>query len=160
MIWDMAAPSGRQGPPGAAFLLSQIGAHAAQRFAQRIAELDLTPAQAGLLRAIAGGPGRSQQAIAAELGTPATRLVAMIDDLERRGVLERRRNPGDRRLYAIHLTDDGAKLLGRLGRAAEAHTAELTKALDDDERRHLRELLLRIAEQQELTPGVHPGYRG
>ena len=156
----MAPSVGRNGPPGVGFLLSQLGAHAAQRFAQRIAELDLTPPQAGLLRAIAVGPGRSQQAIAAELGTPATRLVAMIDELERRGVLERRRNPDDRRLHAIHITEDGGKLLGRIGRAAEAHTAELTRALDDDERQQLRKLLLRIAEDQALTPGVHPGYRG
>lgn len=155
----MASSVGRQGPPGVGFLISQLGAHAAQRFAQRIADLDLTPPQAGLLRAIAGQPGRSQQAIAAQLGTPATRLVAMIDDLERRGVLERRRNPDDRRLHAIHLTAEGTKLLGRLGRAAQAHTAELTTALDDDERDQLQKLLLRIAEQQELTPGVHPGYR-
>lgn len=149
----------RAGSDGSAFLLAQLGAHAAQRFAERIAELDLTPPQAGLLRSIAGQPGRSQQAIAAELGTPATRLVAMIDELEGRGVLERRRNPDDRRLYAIHLTDEGTKLLARLGRAAQAHTAELTKALDDAERRQLGELLARVAEQQELTPGVHPGYR-
>lgn len=155
----MTATADRHGPPGVAFLIAQIGAHAAQRFAERIAELDLTPPQAGLMRAIVRDPGRSQQAIAAELGTPATRLVAMIDGLERRGVLERRRNPDDRRLHAIHPTPEGMKLLGRLGRAAEAHTADLTKALDDDERRQLRALLARIADQQGLTPGVHPGYR-
>lgn len=154
----MASP-GHGGPPGVAFLLSQLGAHASQQFARRIGEIGLTPQQAGLLRAIAAAPGRSQQAIAAELGTPATRLVAMIDDLEKRGVLERRRNPDDRRLHAIHLTPDGAKLLDRLRRTARAHSADLTESLDETETQQLQALLLRIADQQGLTPGVHPGYR-
>lgn len=69
------------GPGGTAFLIAQLGAHAAQRFAERLDELDLTPPQAGLLRAIADGPGRSQQALAAQLGTKATRLVALLDGL-------------------------------------------------------------------------------
>ena len=47
---------------GSAFLLAQVGAHAAQRFTERIGELDLTPAQVGLLRLVASRPGQSQQA--------------------------------------------------------------------------------------------------
>jgi DNA-binding MarR family transcriptional regulator len=145
--------------PGAAFLLTQLGAHAARRFAERVAELDLTPPQAGLLRAVARGPGQSQQSLAAHLGTPPTRLVALVDGLEERGVLERRRNPGDRRLHAIHLTPDGEKLLREVGRVAAAHDAAVLAALDDDERAQLRALLVRVAGQQGLTEGVHPGYR-
>ena len=90
------------GAPGSAFLLTQLGTYAAQEFAKRVAELDLTPPQAGLLRAISLEPGRSQQALARHLGTPATRLVALVDGLEQRGLVERRRNPDDRRLYAVH----------------------------------------------------------
>lgn len=145
--------------PGAAFLLAQLGAHAARRFAERITELDLTPPQAGLLRAVAVRPGQSQQALAAHLGTPPTRLVALVDGLEERGVVERRRNPDDRRLHALHLTPAGEELLGEIARVAAAHDDAVLAALDGTERAALRALLARLAADQGLTEGVHPGYR-
>lgn len=146
--------------PGSAFLLTQIGAHAATRFGRRIAELDLTPPQTGLLRAVAQTPGQSQQAMARHLGTPASRLVALVDGLDERGLLERRRNPDDRRLHALHVTDAGRDLLRRIGEVARAHDDEICAALSADERATLTALLGRIAADQGLTPGVHPGYRG
>jgi DNA-binding MarR family transcriptional regulator len=149
----------KEGPGSTAFLLAQLGAHAARRFTERITALDLTPPQAGLLRAVAREPGRSQQALAAQLGTPATRLVALVDGLERRGVIERRRNPDDRRLHAVFLTDSGQQLIRQIGHVATAHGQDLTAALDEAERQQLHSLLARIAEQQQLTPRVHPGYR-
>jgi DNA-binding MarR family transcriptional regulator len=142
-----------------AFLLSQLGVHAAAAFAERIAELDLTPPQTGLLRLVAQEPGLSQQAVAARLGMPASRLVALVDGLDERGLLERRRNPEDRRLHALHLTAAGAELLGRIGVVGKRHDEALTAALTPQERETLRGLLERIADEQGLTPGVHPGYR-
>ncbi|MFP5021277.1 MarR family winged helix-turn-helix transcriptional regulator [Pseudonocardia phyllosphaerae] len=144
---------------GSAFLLAQIGAHAAARYAERVAALDLTPPQTGLLRAVAVEPGRSQQALATHLGMPASRLVALVDGLADRDLLERRRNPDDRRLHALHLTDAGEAMLSRIGRVAHAHDDALLAALDDTERATLHRLLTRIADDQGLTPGVHPGYR-
>lgn len=148
-----------EAPVGAAFLLTQLGAHAAQRFAQRVSELDLTPPQCGLLRAVATAPGRSQQALAAHLGTPPTRLVALVDGLEQRGLVERRRNPDDRRLYALSLTPAGEALTAELGRVAREHEDAVLAALGADERARLIELLRRVAADQGLTAGVHPGYR-
>jgi DNA-binding MarR family transcriptional regulator len=144
---------------GSAFLLAQLGAHAAARFADRIAGLDLTPAQAGLLRLIAREPGQSQQAIAGQLGTPASRLVLLVDELEERGLIERRRNPGDRRHYALYLTPAGGEFMKELGQVGAAHEDDICAALDPAERQDLNRLLRRVADQQGLTPGVHPGYR-
>ena len=144
---------------GNAFLLAQIGAHAAQEFARRVTELDLTPAHAGLLRLIAWQPGQSQQVLAQQLGTPASRLVRLVDALEERGVVERRRNPADRRNYALYLTDEGTAFMRRLGQIAAAHEDDICAALPAPERALLNQLLARIAEQQGLAPGVHPGYR-
>lgn len=150
-----ASPPG----PGAAFLLAQLGAYAAAQFTGRVAELDLAPAQAGLLRAVAATPGQSQQTLAQHLGTPPSRLVSLVDALEKRGLLERRRNPDDRRLYALHLTRGGQQLLTTIGKIARTHDDAMCGSLDPTERDQLRTLLTRIADDHDLTPGVHPGYR-
>jgi DNA-binding MarR family transcriptional regulator len=151
--------AGPSNGPGVAFLLAQLGAHAAARFAERIAELDLTPPQTGLLRAVSATPGKSQQALARQLRTPPSRLVALVDDLDERGVLERRRNLADRRLHALYVTDAGAALLRKIGQVARAHDDAVCASLDPAERNQLRALLGRIADEQGLAPGVHPGYR-
>jgi DNA-binding MarR family transcriptional regulator len=148
-----------RGPSGSAFLLAQLGAHAAARFADRVSVLGLTPAQAGLLRLIAREPGQSQQAVARQLGTPPSRLVLLVDELEGRGLIERRRNPGDRRHHALYLTAEGGQFMKELGQAGAAHENDICAALDPAERQALNRLLSRIANQQGLTPGVHPGYR-
>jgi DNA-binding MarR family transcriptional regulator len=146
-------------PPGAAFLLTAVGTHAAARFAERVAALDVTPPQVGLLCAIAATPGQSQQAAAQLLQTPPSRLVALVDALADRGLVERRRNPTDRRLHALHLTDEGQEILRRIEALGREHDDAICAALDAGERKALREMLERIAADQGLTPGVHPGYR-
>ncbi|HEX4214293.1 MAG TPA: MarR family winged helix-turn-helix transcriptional regulator [Candidatus Dormibacteraeota bacterium] len=149
----------RPGHLGNAFLIAQLGAHGARRYAERIAALDLTPPQVGVLVAIARNPGRSQLALAGDLQTPPTRLVTLLDALEERGAVERRRNPDDRRNNAIHLTQAGGRLMAEIGAASVAHELDFTAALDEEERGRLRALLTRIADQQGLIPGVHPGMR-
>lgn len=146
-------------PAGCAFLLTQLGTHAASAFAERVSRLDLTPPQTGLLRVVAIDPGRSQQALAQQLGTPATRLVALVDGLEQRGLLERRRNPQDRRLHAVHLGPSGAELMAEVRDVAREHEDAVLAPLDTEERTRLRELLGKLADAHGLTPGVHPGYR-
>ncbi|MFJ8164925.1 MarR family winged helix-turn-helix transcriptional regulator [Streptomyces sp. NPDC096136] len=154
-----AGPAPATGPRGAAFLLAQIGAHAAARFAERVGHLGLVPADVGLLRMIAAQPGRSQRALAEELGVVPSRVVTLIDNLEGKDLVERRRSTEDRRNYELHLTAEGTRLLGAVSRAAATHEDALLAALDPEQRTHLSGLLARIAAEQGLTPGVHPGYR-
>jgi DNA-binding MarR family transcriptional regulator len=89
----------------------------------------------------------------------APRLVALIDELEDRDLVTRARDPDDRRNYAITLTDDGRRTLAELAGVAREHELAITAALDDDERAQLAGLLRRLAEEQGLAPGVHPGFR-
>ncbi len=146
-------------PPSTAFLLTQVGTHAANRFAERVAELGVTPPQVGLLRHIASNAGLSQQAVAEHLGMPPSRIVGLVDDLESRNILERKRDPQDRRNHALHLTPQGMKLLADLAVVGKEHEAEITAALDERHRSALRRALEMIASDQGLTPGVHPGFR-
>jgi DNA-binding MarR family transcriptional regulator len=144
---------------GLAFLLAQVGAHSAERFAERLAPLKLTPPHVGILKVITQSDGLSQQALSEKLGMYASRLVVILDELEKRGLLERRDSPADRRSYALYLTDAGHEAVGQIGRVSREHQESLCAALNESERAQLNQLLRRIADQQQLTPGVHPGYR-
>jgi DNA-binding MarR family transcriptional regulator len=148
-------PRGNDSP---AFLLAQLGAHAAWKFAERLSALDLAPPHAGILRFVSGSGGISQQALAGNLRILPSRLVILIDQLEERGLVERRADPADRRSYALHLTDKGGETLKAIGRLARDHQDALLVSLTTDERDVLASLLRRVADQQGLRPGVHPGF--
>jgi len=143
----------------AAFLLSQLGFHEVERLTERLRPLGLHPRHFGLLTHIATAAGQSQQALSGALGVHRTAMVALVDDLEARGLVERRRDPRDRRAYALHLTRAAAELLADAERAVDAHEAELLASLDEPERDQLVGLLQRIAAAEGLPAGVHPGLR-
>lgn len=157
---DSSRSSELPGSSSPAFLLAQVGAHAATRFAERLRELDLTPAHAGILRILVATPAITQQALAAALRTQPSRLVTLVDELEGKELVERQANANDRRRYALQLTEKGRSMLQEIGRIARTYQQELLAALSSDERGQLAALLQRVAEEQGLTRGVHPGYRG
>ena len=144
---------------GIAFLLTQLGHDAATRFAEQMATIDLSPPHAGILRTIAAEPGGSQQALSARLGVLPSRVVAYVDELEERGYVERRRNPDDRRLHALYLTAAGKKIMTKIAELGRQHETLMTAGLDSAQRGTLRQLLSIVAEEQGLTPHVHPGFR-
>ena len=145
--------------PQASFLLAQLGAHAASQFAERLRSLKLAPRHAGILRILNANAGLTQQTLAATLGMVPSRLVDFVDEMEERGLVERRGDPNDRRRYALHLTEEGRSTLEAIGHIAHEHSQALLAALSGDERLQLANLLQRIADQQGLTRGVHPGFR-
>ena len=146
--------------PSAAWLLAQVGGHAAMKFAERLqGGLGLSPAHAGILRALMSSGGLSQQALAARLDVLPSRLVTLVDELESRGLVERRDNAEDRRTYALHLTEAGRAAHESVGRVAREHQQAFCAALDPREQEQLAGMLARIAKEQGLKPGVHPGFR-
>ncbi len=153
------APNPSEPSAWLAFLLSQIGAHAASRFADRMAPLGLKPPHAGILRVIDRADGLSQQALVEKLGVVPSRLVVLLDELEGRGLVERRDRPGDRRSYALHLTEAGREAWKQIVRIARQHQDDLCAALDESEQEQLAGYLRRIAEHQRLAPGMHPGWK-
>ncbi|MRH90263.1 MarR family transcriptional regulator [Nocardia sp. SYP-A9097] len=143
----------------AGFLLAQLGGFAGQHFAERIAEIGLTPPEVGVLRMIAAEPGRSQRSLAEHLGVVPSRVVVLIDPLDQKGWIERRRSSTDRRNHELHLTPEGVKRLARMAAQAVAHENEFFSGLTDDEYAQLADLLAKLAATHGLTPGVHPGFR-
>ena len=141
-----------------AFLLAQVGAHAAAKFAERLGPLGLTPAHVGSLRLITASAGASQQEVAERLGMFPSRFVTLVDELEERNLVRRLEDPRDRRAYRLEVTPRAKELLQAVGRVAREHQDALLAALNAGERDLLAALLSRVADQQGLRPGVHPGF--
>ncbi len=99
------------GSTSPAFLIAQVGAHAASQFAERLAKEKLAARHAGILRILNSTPAITQQRLATILGMVPSRLVVFVDEMEERGLIERRENPDDRRRYALHITEKGRSTL-------------------------------------------------
>ncbi|WP_018681574.1 MarR family winged helix-turn-helix transcriptional regulator [Actinokineospora enzanensis] len=144
---------------GAAFLLTQLGTHVAQRFADRTTRLGVTPPQLGVLWWLRQSPGQSQQALARHFGLQPSRVVTFVDELEDLGLAARGRDPHDRRVRTVSLTELGERTVDAVGRAMAEHEDEVTAPLSTEERRQLVDMLIRLAAHAGLSPGVHPGFR-
>src|SRR5262249_32378083 len=122
------------GPPGAgeevfAYLLVQLGLHLARQFGERLAPLGLEPRHAGMLTRLAAHEGLSQQALGELIGLTPTRMVFLVDELEHRGLVERRRNTADRRSYALYLTTQGRDTLRQIQAVGTGHQDEIGASL-------------------------------
>jgi DNA-binding MarR family transcriptional regulator len=142
----------------AALLLAQVGAHGAKQFADRLSVLKLTPPHAGILRRLVQSPGISQRELATTLGMHASRLVAVLDEMESLGLLIREANAEDRRTYSLQVTAKGRETMEQIAAISQQHNDALCAALNEEERAVLVGLLQRIADQQGLLRGVHPGF--
>lgn len=140
------------------FTLSSLGYAVARRFRATLAPLELEPREFALLRAVGAAEGRSQQALGEMLQIPPSRMVAFVDGLQERGLLERRANPRDRRTWALHLTGEGRELLGRAFQVASAFERELCAGLGEGERGRLLELLDKVGETLGVRPGTHAAH--
>ena len=91
-----------------------------------------------------GREPESQQQAAARLGIDRTTMVGLLDSLERKDLVARRPDAGDRRRNVVVLTDAGRATLQAATDASDAAERDLLAALDDREAAQLRELLHRI----------------
>ena len=146
-------------PIGLAFLLSQVGAHAAGCFEKRLSTIGLTPQHAGLLRMLGSNPGMTQKAIAQLFGIFPSRLVVLLDEMEEKRLLTRESSPNDRRSHHLHLTADGTRCLRQIGIITRSLEEDLLRSLSPSERKRMAEQLERIVGQQKIAPAVHPAYR-
>jgi DNA-binding MarR family transcriptional regulator len=142
-----------------AFLLSSLGYAISRRFHQVLGPLELEPGEFALLRAVATNEGEAQNALAERLHISPSWMVAIVDDLEQRELLERRPHARDRRIRNLHLTAAGKKLLKQAERQAQQFDLQVTTPLDETEIQQLLDLLQRVAAGLDLQPGAHAAMR-
>jgi DNA-binding MarR family transcriptional regulator len=130
-----------------AFLLKRLGFAAKERAFAAYEEAGLSPYHHAILAVLDEGSRETQGAIADALGYDRGQLVGLLDELEERDLVERRRDPADRRRHIVRLTSAGKRSLARLRAISSGLENEFFAALDAEERERLHALLLRLAEQ-------------
>jgi DNA-binding MarR family transcriptional regulator len=88
----------------------------------------------------------SQQRLGQRQGIDRTTMVAVVDELESLGYVERRRDPRDRRAYSLHATAKGRRVLQRAGEATERAEHEFLGPLTEADRRRLKQMLRTLLE--------------
>jgi len=142
-----------------AFTLTSLGYAISRRFQQALEPLELEPGEFALLRAVGASEGEPQNALAERLHISPSWMVAIVDELENRDLLERRPHARDRRVRNLHLTAVGKRLLRRAEEHAERFDRQVTDPLNEAELRQLLDLLERVATGLELQPGAHAALR-
>jgi DNA-binding MarR family transcriptional regulator len=131
------------------FLLKRLGFAAKERGMDAYEREDVHPYHYGILLALDEGGHETQGAIADALGYDRGQLVGLLDEIEERGLIERRRDPNDRRRHVVRMTADGKRKLRRLRALARELDDEFLEPLSETEREQLHALLLKPDEKHE-----------
>jgi MarR family transcriptional regulator, lower aerobic nicotinate degradation pathway regulator len=138
------------------FLLKRLGYAAKEQAIEAWRETGLHPYHYAILLVLAEGSRETQGSIADALGYDRGQLVGLLDELEERGLVDRRRDPTDRRRHLVRLTPDGKRTLRRLRVLAGEIDDDFLTPLSEKERATLHELLLRLAQKQEPSWATAP----
>jgi DNA-binding MarR family transcriptional regulator len=147
---DTQAPTATDVQPMLAERVGYLFAKLHQRWAAesaavlRDAGVGLSGMHFGALSIVDSAGPMSQQALGELIGKDRTSIVAIVDDLEGEGLVERRRNPADRRAYALEVTRRGEDWLQRARPVLFRAEDELLADLGEGERRQLIALLQRV----------------
>ncbi len=126
------------------FLISDVSRLMRRRFDERAREVGATRAQWRTLTTLSRNEGLNQGALADLLEVEPITLCRMIDRLEESGLVERRRDPSDRRAWQLFLTDKSKPILDDLRRMADDLFAQVLSGLDESERAALGKSLERM----------------
>ena len=125
--------------------LAQIAIY--RDFAAAITEVDLTQKQFAVMQIVAANPGPSQIDIANLLDMDRASMMAIIDRLQNRRLIERRRSKDDRRRQELYLTEEGQALLARARDLVADHEKKFTSRFSGSELKALFQALRRLHRQ-------------
>jgi MarR family transcriptional regulator, lower aerobic nicotinate degradation pathway regulator len=144
------------------FVLGRLGYGLKRQAAEELEDAGFSLYDYSVLALLTSGPCATQATIATMLELDRSQLVGLLDSLEQRGLVERRRDQDDRRRHTVLLTDEGTRQLAHIRAIINGLADEFLAPLDEQERATLHELLLRVAshhdarfvQPQETTAGV------
>ena len=127
------------------FLLKRLGWEVRDRVHERYEAAGASPFHFTVLAVLDEGARETQATIADALGYDRSYLVGLLDELEERELIERKRDPADRRRHLVNLTPAGKKTLAKLRALQASIDDDFFVSLDPDERATLHALLHRLA---------------
>ena len=138
------------GPPkellsSTTFLLKRLGFSAKDHSHGAFEGTGLSPFHYAVLALLEEDPRETQAAIADALGYDRSHVVRLLDELEERDLVARKRDPEDRRRHVVKMTPEGRKALAKLRGIVSRLEDHFLAPLDRDERAALHALLVRLA---------------
>src|SRR5436190_16014384 len=133
----------------ATFLIKKLGFAAKEGSMKAYEGTGLHPYHHAILLVLDERSAETQGSIADSLGYDRGQLVGLLDELEERGLIERKRDPDDRRRQLVRLTPDGKRTLKELRALSKQLEDDFLEPLDAKDRAALHALLLRLAEKHE-----------
>jgi DNA-binding MarR family transcriptional regulator len=139
-----------------AFLLARLGYTFKARAIAEVEQAGFSLYDYSVLALLTAGPCATQATIAGMLELDRSQLVGLLDSLEQRGLVERRRDPNDRRRHTVSLTDEGTRQLEQIRAIMSELAADYLEPLNEQERATLHELLLRVASHHDARFASSP----
>ena len=131
------------------FNLRMAQEHAFEAFSRRSQEIGESPGRFATLTLIARNPGISQTELSHANGRDKSSLTPVVEDLVRRGLVERKRMREDRRTYRLNVTPAGKKALTMLTRCARRHERVLDGIIGQRARKRFLQILKKLAAEIE-----------
>jgi DNA-binding MarR family transcriptional regulator len=128
-----------------AFMLARLGMEVKLRAIARVEQEGYELYDYSVLAILAEGDRETQSAIADAMGLDPSRLVALLDSLEKRGLVVRQRDLQDRRRHVVSITAAGKLEHARLRKITQQVEAEFFAPLDPESRKVFHQLLQRLA---------------
>ena len=138
------------------FLLARLGLAFKSKALARIEQEGFEAHHYSILAMLGEGARETQATIADALDLDPSRLVALLDSLEKHGLVVRQRDPNDRRRHVVNITPAGKRRLQRLRTITKQLEDEFLAPLDDNDRATFHNLLSRLACYHDPRCGFAP----
>jgi DNA-binding MarR family transcriptional regulator len=142
------------------FLLKRLGDAVREQAMPELVAAGCNPYHQAVLVLLAERARDTQAEIADALRVDRSQLVGILDDLEREGLIERHRDPNDRRRHVVSLTAEGKRTLTRRRLLVKRIENDFLEPLDAESRAKLHDLLLQLASHHDARYALEESQTG
>lgn len=137
------------------FFISNIGRKFRQTATNRFEEFEITAEQSAVLNQLTEKQGINQKELANLLDKPSANVTRLIDQLEKKHLVERKESPTDRRAYFTYITEQGKEMQQNLKPVNESLHADILSGVTEEELASFRKVLNIINENINKSPWNH-----